>query len=215
VLPAFGLRELILGRKVSPGEAAAASLARVRAVDPGIRAFVTIDEAKVAAMADNVERRLSEGAFLPLAAVPYALKDLTETAGLRTTHGSKLREHFVPAHDAAVARRLREAGGVLIGKTNTPEFGNRATTAFASSPRPGIPGTRARRPADRAADRPPSPRASAPWRKVRMAADPFACLPGSSVSSRPADASRTRRTPILAEGSSTTGRSREPCVSPR
>ena len=85
-------------------------------------------------MADDVERRLSHGASLPLAGVPYALKDLTETAGLRTTYGSKLREHFVPAHDAAVARRLREAGGVLIGKTNTPEFGNRATTAFGLFP---------------------------------------------------------------------------------
>jgi amidase len=134
LLPAFDLRELILSRRVSPGEAAAACLARVHALDPRIRAFVTIDEAMAAAMADEVERRLSHGASLPLAGVPYALKDLTETAGLRTTYGSKLREHFVPAHDAAVARRLREAGGVLIGKTNTPEFGNRATTAFGLFP---------------------------------------------------------------------------------
>jgi amidase len=134
LLPAFDLRELILARKVSPSEAAAACLARVQAIDSGIRAFVTVDEAKVAAMADDVERRLKEGASLPLAGVPYALKDLTETSGLRTTYGSKLREYFVPVHDAAVARRLREAGGVLIGKTNTPEFGNRATTAYGLFP---------------------------------------------------------------------------------
>jgi Asp-tRNA(Asn)/Glu-tRNA(Gln) amidotransferase A subunit family amidase len=88
LLPAFDLRELILSRRVSPGEAAAACLARVHALDPRIRAFVTIDEAMAAAMADEVERRLSHGASLPLAGVPYALKDLTETAGLRTTYGS-------------------------------------------------------------------------------------------------------------------------------
>ena len=86
------------------------------------------------AMADDVERRLKEGADLPLAGIPYALKDLTDTAGLRTTYGSRLREHNVPARDAAVARRLREAGGVLLGKTNTPEFGNRATTAYGLFP---------------------------------------------------------------------------------
>ena len=86
------------------------------------------------AMADGVERRLKRGEILPLAGIPFALKDLTDTAGLRTTYGSRLHEHNVPARDAAVARRLREAGGVLLGKTNTPEFGNRATTAYGLFP---------------------------------------------------------------------------------
>ena len=82
----------------------------------------------------DVEKRLNSGEDLALGGVPYALKDLTDTAGLRTTYGSRLKEHNVPARDAAVARRLREAGGVLLGKTNTPEFGNRATTAYGLFP---------------------------------------------------------------------------------
>ena len=134
LLPALEVRRLILAREVSPREAAAACLRRIRAIDDRIRSFVTIDEDMVMAMADDVERRLKEGAALPLAGIPYALKDLTDTAGLRTTYGSRLREHNVPARDAAVARRLREAGGVLLGKTNTPEFGNRATTAYGLFP---------------------------------------------------------------------------------
>ena len=84
--------------------------------------------------AENAQKQIRQGAALPLAGIPYALKDLTETAGIRTTFGSRLRKNYVPNEDAAVARRLREAGGVLLGKTNTPEFGNRATTAFGLFP---------------------------------------------------------------------------------
>ncbi len=133
-LSALDLRQLVVSRKVSPREVAAACLARIRAVDGETRAFVTIDETQVMAMADDVGRRLADGAILPFAGVPYALKDLTDSAGLRTTYGSRVGEHNVPTRDAAVARRLREAGGVLLGKTNTPEFGNRATTAFGLFP---------------------------------------------------------------------------------
>src|SRR5437867_3403274 len=134
LLSALDLRRLIMSRQVSAREAAAACLSRIRAIDDRLRSFVTIDEEMVSAVADGVDRRLKEGTALPLAGVPFALKDLTDTAGLRTTYGSRLREHNVPTRDAAVARRLREAGGVLLGKTNTPEFGNRATTAFGLFP---------------------------------------------------------------------------------
>jgi amidase len=134
LLSALEVRRRVVAREVSPREAAAACLERVAAVDDRVRSFVTIDEEMVTAMADDVARRLKEGAVLPLAGVPYALKDLTDSAGLLTTYGSRLRERYVPKRDAAVARRLREAGGVLIGKTNTPEFGNRATTAFGLFP---------------------------------------------------------------------------------
>jgi amidase len=130
LLPALELRRLILAGEVAAREVAAAFLARISAVDPQIHSYVTVDEDQTLAMADAVQRRIEAGESLPLAGIPYALKDLTDTAGLRTTYGSRLREGNVPKHDAAVARRLREAGGVLLGKTNTPEFGNRATTAF-------------------------------------------------------------------------------------
>ena len=134
LLSGLELRRRIVSREVSPREVAAACLARIGAVDDQVRSFVTLDEEMTMAMADGVERRLKHGEVLPLAGIPFALKDLTDTAGLRTTYGSRLHEHNVPARDAAVARRLREAGGVLLGKTNTPEFGNRATTAYGLFP---------------------------------------------------------------------------------
>ena len=134
LMSALDLRRLILAREVSPREAAAACLARIRALDDQIHAFVTIDEAAVTAAAERVEARLKAGETPLLGGIPFALKDLTDTAGLRTTYGSRLREHHVPSRDAAVARRLGEAGGVLLGKTNTPEFGNRATTAYGLFP---------------------------------------------------------------------------------
>jgi amidase len=129
------LRRLIGGGDVSVREVAAACLSRIEAVDPFIQSFVTlVDEERILATAEKVQTRIKEGVAPPLAGVPYALKDLTETAGIRTTFGSRIRAQHVPAEDAAVARRLREAGGVLLGKTNTPEFGNRATTAFGLFP---------------------------------------------------------------------------------
>ena len=133
-LPALVIRRRVRAGEVSPRDVATACLARIRAIDGTVRSFVTIDEAMVMAAADEVARRLAAGEDLPLAGVPYALKDLTDTAGLRTTYGSRTREHNVPGRDAAIARRLREAGGILLGKTNTPEFGNRATTAFGLFP---------------------------------------------------------------------------------
>ena len=85
LLSALELRRLIAAREVSPREVAVAFLARIRATDNQIRSFVTIDEEMAVAMADGAERGLKDGAHLALAGVPYALKDLTDTAGLRTT----------------------------------------------------------------------------------------------------------------------------------
>jgi amidase len=135
LLSASQLRRLIETGDVSAREVAAACVARIKAVDPLVQSFVTlVDEERVMAAAEEAQNEIRQGAASPLAGIPYALKDLTETAGVRTTFGSRLRETYVPNEDAAVARRLREAGGVLLGKTNTPEFGNRATTAFGLFP---------------------------------------------------------------------------------
>jgi amidase len=128
------IRGRFVSGEVSAREIARAFLDRIAALDPSIGAFVTVDEDKVLAAADRAQERLSGGEAPPLAGIPYALKDLTDTAGLRTTYGSRLRADHVPECDAAVARRLANAGGVLLGKTNTPEFGNRATTAFGLHP---------------------------------------------------------------------------------
>lgn len=133
-MPALELNRRIVAREVSPSEAAKAFLDRIAAEDRDIRSYVTVDEKFTMKMATDVEKRLKQGEAMPFAGVPYALKDLTDTAGMRTTYGSRLHANHVPSSDAAVARRLREGGGVLLGKTNTPEFGNRATTAFGLHP---------------------------------------------------------------------------------
>ncbi len=75
------------------------------------------------AAARDAEEAVRRGEPLgPLHGVPIGLKDMTETAGLRTTYGSKLYEHNVPSEDALLVQRLKAAGGIIIGKTNTPEF---------------------------------------------------------------------------------------------
>jgi amidase len=134
LMTALDIRRLIITGEITPREAATACLDRIKAIDGEVGAFVTIDEEMTLGTADRVKAALDKGESLPLAGVPYALKDLTDTAGLRTTYGSRIRADHVPKTDAAVARRLREAGGVLLGKTNTPEFGNRATTNFGLFP---------------------------------------------------------------------------------
>jgi amidase len=135
LLSASELRRLIDAGRVSAKEVASACIERIKAVDPLVQSFVTlVDEERVMAAADEAQKRIKQGVASSLAGIPYALKDVTETMGVRTTFGSRLREKYVPNEDAAVARRFREAGGVLLGKTNTPEFGNRATTAFGLFP---------------------------------------------------------------------------------
>jgi len=133
-LSALELREKVRKREVSAPELAKAYLDRIPLADGDIGAFVTVDRAFTLAAADAAQRRIDAGEDLPLSGVPYALKDLTDTAGMLTTYGSRMRKNNVPTLDAAVARRLREAGGIPLGKTNTPEFGNRATTAFGLFP---------------------------------------------------------------------------------
>ena len=135
LLSALELRRLILSREVSPREVAAACLARIRAIDDRIRSFVTIDEEMVMAMADGVERASEGGRASSARRRPVTP---SRTSPIRPASappmGQDSASTMCRARDAAVARRLREAGGVLLGKTNTPEFGNRATTAYGLFP---------------------------------------------------------------------------------
>lgn len=126
---AVDLAAAIRSKDVSPVEVTGAVLDRITAVDPVLNAFctVTADSARLAAK--QAEAAVLRGEDLPpLHGVPYSLKDLTATKGVRTAFGSRLYEHNVPTEDALVARRMREAGGILVGKTNTPEEGCKAVT---------------------------------------------------------------------------------------
>ncbi len=109
-------------REVSAVEVTRAQLERIAAVDPKLNAYITVlaDRALVEAEAADVRRRA--GARGPLLGVPLALKDLFATAGIRTTAGARILAQHVPASDATVVARLREAGAVTLGKTNMMEF---------------------------------------------------------------------------------------------
>ncbi|MSQ22909.1 MAG: amidase [Dehalococcoidia bacterium] len=127
--PAWRLRELIASRKVSPVELTELFLARIQQLDPGLNAYLTVAAEQALASARRAEAEVKPGANLgPLHGIPVAIKDLTSTGGIRTTRGSLIYKDFVPDVDEPVVARIRSAGAVILGKTNTPEFGFSATT---------------------------------------------------------------------------------------
>jgi amidase len=117
------LAKLYRARRVSPLEVMQAALARIDEVNPQINAVVSLARDSALWEARRATAALKRGAPLPpLFGVPVGVKDVTATKGLRTTYGSKLFENHVPDEDALVVQRLRAAGAIVIGKTNTPEF---------------------------------------------------------------------------------------------
>jgi amidase len=122
-LPAVELAARIRARDVSPVEAIQAAQAQYEALNPAVNAVVTPNYQQALLQAQEAEAAVLCGDQLgPLHGVPIGLKDMTEAAGIRTTYGSKLYEHNVPDADALLVTRLKQAGGIVIGKTNTPEF---------------------------------------------------------------------------------------------
>jgi amidase len=110
--------------EVSPTELVEHSLARIDALDAGLGAFLTVTPERALAAASRAEALVRAGGELPpLLGVPTAIKDLNNTAGVRTTFGSRVMADFVPEVDDAVVARLAAAGTISVGKTNTPEFG--------------------------------------------------------------------------------------------
>ncbi len=128
-LPATALRDLIARREVSPVELMRAVLDRAEQLQPVLNAFITLDHEGAISAAERAERAVMSGETLGLLhGIPVSVKDLVNTAGLRTTFGSLLYEDNVPDQDAVAAARLRAAGAILFGKTTTPEFGAKCLT---------------------------------------------------------------------------------------
>jgi Asp-tRNA(Asn)/Glu-tRNA(Gln) amidotransferase A subunit family amidase len=122
--PALELGRLYRAKTLSPMEVTEAALTRIERLNPKLNAYLTVTADHARELARAAEARLVRGQPRgPLDGIPYSIKDLEPTAGIRTTYGSKFFEHNVPAEDGAVASRLRGSGGVLLGKTNTPHFG--------------------------------------------------------------------------------------------
>ena len=123
-----GTAEEIKTGNLSPVELTQHFLRRIRQVNPEVNAFLTVPEERALRDAHQAEDLIRRGKYLgPLHGIPVAVKDLFETAGIRTTGGSRILANHVPTTDAVVVRRLREQGAVIIGKTNLHEWAVGAT----------------------------------------------------------------------------------------
>jgi amidase len=123
-MSAVEMARLILTKKLSAREALAAHLKQIERVNPKVNAIVTlVPEMAAVAAAKADEMQAHKEKLGPLHGLPVAHKDLMETRGIRTTFGSPLYKDYVPTEDDIVVERMRRAGAITIGKTNTPEFG--------------------------------------------------------------------------------------------
>jgi len=128
-LSAVELRRLIGRKKVSPVQLLDSCLMRIRATDGAINAMVALDEKTARKAARDAEKAVMRGDDLGLLhGLPVGVKDLSDTAGLKTTYGSLIYKDHVPKQDCGMVARVRREGGIIVGKTNTPEFGAGANT---------------------------------------------------------------------------------------
>jgi len=124
--PARQLARLLHARKISATEVMRAFIAQIERVNPKVNAIVTFLPEQALKEAKALDRR--KGKRPPLAGLPIAYKDLVATKGIRTTMGSLVYKDSVPKEDALLVERLKAAGAITLGKTNTPEFGAGSNT---------------------------------------------------------------------------------------
>jgi len=125
--------ELVRGKEISPVEITNACLARIEELNPSINAFITVMRDSALVEARAAEAEINNGNWRgPLHGIPIGLKDLIDTAGVKTTCGSALFADRVPSEDAFIVQRLKRAGAVLIGKQNMQEFayGGTSTSSY-------------------------------------------------------------------------------------
>jgi len=132
--------QLVRSKKISPVELMRACLSRVERLNPKLNAFITVTADSALAQAREAEADIQRGRWKgPLHGIPIAIKDLLDTAGVRTTAASALFKDRVPTEDAEVVRRLKAAGTVLLGKLNLHEFaygGSSVISYFGAVPNP-------------------------------------------------------------------------------
>jgi amidase len=128
--------QLVRDGSVSPSDLVELYLRRIETLDPKLDSYLTVASEHARAAARDAEQRLAAGTsdLPPFLGVPISIKDLNDTAGIRTTHGTATWRDRVPLHDDETVARIRRAGFVVIGKTNTPEFGSRSTTETPAYP---------------------------------------------------------------------------------
>jgi aspartyl-tRNA(Asn)/glutamyl-tRNA(Gln) amidotransferase subunit A len=125
-MPALEMRDRFRRRELSPLEVTGVILERIGRLNPRLNAYITVTVERALEDARTAEHCYAPDSTTqpgPLCGIPMSIKDITATAGIRTTRGSLLHEHWIPDQDAVWAERVYAAGGVMLGKTNTPEFG--------------------------------------------------------------------------------------------
>jgi len=123
-LSAIEMARRIRAKDLSAREALSAHLKQIERVNPSVNAIVTLIAEQALDHAQRADDDLARGAPLgPLHGLPIAHKDLQPTRGVRTTFGSPIYKDFIPTADSLLVERARQAGAILLGKTNTPEFG--------------------------------------------------------------------------------------------
>ena len=128
-MTAVELAKEIRDKRLSPVDVVRAVLDRIEAINPKINAYVTVTTDLAMNAAKQAEDAVMRGESLgPLHGVPVSIKDTIFTKDVRTTMGSRLMENFVPEEDAVLVARLKEAGAIVLGKTNTSEFGLKTLT---------------------------------------------------------------------------------------
>jgi len=136
-LSATATASAIRAKEVSSVEVVQAYLERIDRLDPTLKAYITVCRGEALAAAERLDNDLARGGTAgPLAGVPIAVKDQYQTAGILTTNGSKIYQDFVPTEDATVVARIKQAGGILLGKLNMSELAMGGT----EQPPWGIPG---------------------------------------------------------------------------
>ena len=127
--PASELRALVISKQISPVELVKLYLERIDQLDPKLNSYLTVSADQAIKMAIKAEEEVTNKSrytvdlFGPLHGVPISIKDLELTKGIRTTGGSLALRNRVPKEDSIVVERIKQAGGIILGKTNTPEFG--------------------------------------------------------------------------------------------
>jgi aspartyl-tRNA(Asn)/glutamyl-tRNA(Gln) amidotransferase subunit A len=128
-LTVYELSRKIEKKEVSPVELTDAVLGRIERLNPELNAFTTVTGELARDAAKAAEKEIMAGRYRgPFHGIPVGIKDLTDTAGIRTTYGSTSWKDYLPAEDAEIVRRLKEAGAILVGKTATHEIGYGVTT---------------------------------------------------------------------------------------
>jgi aspartyl-tRNA(Asn)/glutamyl-tRNA(Gln) amidotransferase subunit A len=128
-ISAYELAEMINNKEITSEEITEITIERILKINPIINAFCTTTFDMARSMAKDADNRIKAHKSIPLLnGIPCSIKDLVTINGIRTTYGSKIFEHYIPDEDAELVKRLKKAGCVILGKTNTPEFGHKGVT---------------------------------------------------------------------------------------